>query len=164
MHQIVMTRPDGQAVGKSLYTRVRVSNEGGVAAENVEVFVSEVRSVQGNDKQVVPTFLPMSLTWSHFAPPSSTVRIPAGLYRHCDLGRFQPIHDRVVFVMSVIVQPNPVAGGAIPHVLEAGTYEIDATITGDNVAPTETSWKLTFDGHWEEDETAMLQRVELVAA
>ena len=158
LHQIEMTDiRDGASAGKAIYSRLRVSNSGKAAAENVEVFVSEIRS----GSQVVPTFLPLSLTWSHYQPASSTTRIPAGMYRHCDLGHFREINGQVVFVMSTIVQPNPVSGGLPPNVLTAGEYEIDTTFGGDNVELWSATWRVTFNGPWSDDEGVMLQRIKL---
>lgn len=158
LHQIALTnRFTGAPAGSAMYSRFRIKNEGEVAAESVEVFVSEVRSAAG----VVPTFLPLSLTWSHYEPPSSTTRIPAGMYRHCDLGRFVEHDGRTIFLMSTIVQPNAVAGGAPPNFLSEGDYEIDTTVGGDNVRLWSATWRLSFDGRWSDDERLMLKRIKV---
>lgn len=161
LHQIEMTNTfTGEPAGNAIYSRLRVSNAGTVAAENVEVFVSEVRS----GSRVVPTFLPLSLTWSHYVPPSSTMRIPAGMYRHCDLGRFQEHNGDVVFLVSTIVQPNAVSSGLPPNFLPAGEYEIDTTFGGDNVELWSATWRVTFEGPWSDDESVMLKRIKLSRA
>jgi hypothetical protein len=83
------------------------------------------------------------------------------MYRHCDLGSFRRVNGQVVFVMSTIVQPNPVSGGLPPNVLAAGEYEIDTTFGGDNVELWSATWHVTFNGPWSDDENVMLQRIKL---
>jgi len=164
MHQIEMRNAvTGASAGLSVYARIRVTNIGPVAAENVEILASRVEQITGGVRADLASFLPLSLTWSHFQPPTSLVRVPAAVFRHCDLGRFQPLpgDSRTVFVMSTIAQPNPVAGGAIPHVLEAGDYGLHLVVTGDNIEPLQRRFRLRFPSQWSDDEAAMLASVTL---
>lgn len=122
--------------------------------------VAGVRDVNG---EVVKRFLPMSLRWSHANPPTSISRVPRDLFRHCDLGRFQlvtytqqPI-QRPVFVFDTIVQPNPVARGEMPNVIEPGEYEVEVRLSGDNTRTMTRKWILRFDDTWSDDEDPMLR-------
>jgi hypothetical protein len=113
----------------------------------------------------VRTFLPMSLRWSHFQPPSATVRVPRRAFRHCDLGHFTYDVDSqtTIFVFDTIVMPNPVGSGAgeFPNVLKAGIYEVDLILTGDNVHVERGRWRIEFPPEWSEDEDEMLERIRI---
>lgn len=164
--QIDGTDPQtGAFATKLLYVRIRVTHGGGRPAENVEIMVTNVwrRSSDGGSWEVLQTFLPLTLAWSHVRTASS--RVPAGLFRFCDLGRFQPdAGGRAIFVFDTIVQPNPVAGGVYPNVLLPGEYRFELALGGDNTNRVARRWVLTFGPEWSDDEATMLSRVSLVDA
>jgi hypothetical protein len=146
---------------KLLYVRIRVSHLRGRPAENVEIMVSNVwKQEAGGSWEVLQTFLPLTLAWSHVR--TASIRVPAGLFRFCDLGRFQPGDaGRAIFVFDTIVQPNPVAGGVIPNLLSPGVYRFELVLGGDNTNRVTTRWTLEFPADWSDDEATMLAGVQL---
>jgi hypothetical protein len=165
-HQIDGTHPvTGALMGKLLYVRIRVTHLGGRPAENTEIVAAHLwRRANHGSWETVPTFLPLSLAWSHSQPRAATIRVPAGLFRHCHLGRFQPNPDGSgdpVFVFDLIVQPNPVAGGVLPNVLQPGEYRFELVLGGDNTSRITKRWTLKFSGPWSDDETTMLSQIEV---
>jgi hypothetical protein len=64
-----------------------------------------------------------------------------------------------------VVQPNRVATGDRPNVLGAGdyggAYEFELLMTGDNVKPLRTTWRLSFSKEWSEVESEMLERISI---
>lgn len=160
-HQIAMTHVQtGQLLFNAIYVRARVQHQAGPSAENVELVALSVLEIDGEQRRRRETFLPLSLSWSHFG--GVAIRIPAGLFRHCDVGRFQPDENRkTVFLLSTAVQPNRVAAGAIPNLLPAGSYEIELLLTGDNVPHQRKRWRLAFEENWSDDEAAMLARIKI---
>jgi hypothetical protein len=162
--QIQGTNPQtGAFISQQLYLRIRVSHVGGKAAENAEILPSMLwRKAADGSWEVVKSFLPLSLAWSHIRTP--TIRVPVGLFRHCDLGNFRPDgQGGVVFLFDTFVQPNPVAGGFPPNLILPGAYRVDLMLTSDNTKPVIRTWELTFDGPWSDDEQTLLSQVDLVA-
>jgi hypothetical protein len=165
-HQILSylprTSPDEALVSfPTVYVRARITHERGPSAENVELLAKKVWDDKGDRFEERASFLPLNLVWSHVG--QSTSRIPGGVFRHCDVGRFQqhPTSGETIFVLSTLVQPNPVAFGALPSVLPAGSYVIQLSLTGDNVRHRLTSWRLSFPAEWSDDEGTMLGRITL---
>jgi len=104
----------------------------------------------------------LSLAWSHLQPRTSTIRVPAGLFRHCHLGRFQPDgNGGVVFLFDTFIQPNPVAGGLPPNLLVPGDYRIELMLSSDNAKPVTKRWVLSFAGPWSDDEETLLRQIQL---
>lgn len=157
----------GQSLGKILYMRIRVDHNGGTAGDNAEIIVTSLwrRSpTAATGYEVVPTFLPLGLLWSHIR--TATIRVPVGVFRHCDLGHFMQVRasdgsTAVFFVFDLIVQPNVVQGDVYPGVLEPGDYKFELTLTGDNVRKVVQRWTLSFEGPWSDD---MLDRIDLAPA
>jgi hypothetical protein len=159
-HQIDGTDPrTGRFLAKLVYVRIRVEHVKGSPAENVEIVVAKVWRRISKRWEVVETFLPLSLAWSHVRTP--TARVPSGLFRHCDLGRFQPENGQPMFVFDLIVQPNPVAGGVVPNALKPGNYMFELQLAGDNVRRITKRWLLNFHGPWSDHEATMLSRIKL---
>jgi hypothetical protein len=154
----------GAFIMKLLYVRIRVSHRKGRPAENVEVMATEVwERVKDGPWETVRTFLPLTLAWSHVRTPN--MRVPAGLFRFCDLGRFQTdANGQTVFVFDTIVQPNAVAGGIIPNALLPGEYRFELVLGGDNTNRVTKRWLLKFGPDWSDDEETMLSRVSVTPA
>lgn len=68
----------GRCEVRGIYVRIRVSHLEGRAAENAEVMASDLWRLSNGRRERVSTFLPMSLRWSHFQPPTTTTRVPIG--------------------------------------------------------------------------------------
>jgi len=126
--QIDGTHPvSGVFTTRLLYVRIRVTNDGGRPAENVEIMVTNVwRRDADGDWESLQTFLPLTLAWSHVRTPNSPV--PARLFRFCDLAHFQPgPNGETLFIFDTIIQPNPVSGARFPpNVLTPGELSIRA--------------------------------------
>ncbi len=160
-------------LGYVFWVRIRVSHQKGNTAENVEIIVTDFKKMgSDNNWQRVQNFLPLNLRWSFYrslaykgdpleAPPN--IRIPAKIYRHCDLGflrrevSYQP-NSSAQFQLVTAVQPTDLGDGRQVGLLDPGKYKFEIKITGDNVFPVTKSWLLEFDGKWEDDEAEMLKR------
>lgn len=169
-HRIALTdAATGTFVGWSLWLRLRVSHRKGPAAENAEAMVTRLWRNTGGTWVEVSSFLPLSLTWSHFTPPTSNARIPHHLSRHCDLGYFQrdPRTGRAsaaLFRFSTLPQPNPLAPNSLPpNFLEPGNYRFEIILTADNCRAQRKTWQLVFD-KWHDDEIRMLTAIRLANA
>jgi hypothetical protein len=168
-HQIAMSRsvtgPGGIRLElpqvPALWVRARVTHLRGPSATEVEMVVEKVWNGHGQERVQRETFLPLNLSWAHVG--GSTMKIPRGLFRHCDIGRFEQDAQSTstVFVFSTIVQPNVVATGSFPNVLKAGDYEFDLLMTGENVKPVRTTWRLSFPPAWSDDQDEMLNRIAI---
>jgi hypothetical protein len=77
--QIEGTNPvTGAFVSQLLYLRIRVTHRRGRPAENAEILPSMLwRKGADGRWNVVQTFLPLSLAWSHLQPRTSTIRSAA---------------------------------------------------------------------------------------
>jgi len=155
-------RQTGQPVGKSVWVRIRVSHERGPPAENVEIVMTKLWRVKGRERELVSSFLPLSLSWANRAPPTETERLPRGLFRHCDLCVFTPNSAGDTWVQfTTLVQPNPVGNIGYPNVQKAGDYEFELTMVGDNLRAVTKRWALSFDSSWSNDQATMLGRIRV---
>lgn len=160
-HQIDLTNSQtGQLLCKSIYIRIKISNNSKNTANNTEIMLSSFWKINKNgERKVIKHFLPMNLVWSHFQPRRTTVHIPKDLFRHCDFGYFAPLNNgKTMLKLDTMVQPNCVSGGIVPNILKPGDYEFELLLSGDNVKPQKKRWKLSFDGTWSNHEPAMLSR------
>jgi len=159
-HQIELRNSGGGRVitQNCIYLRVRVSNYNGrKPAENAEVMISSLWEINesGNEKRR-ETFLPMNLIWSHYGVKE--IRIPVGVFRHCDLGFIVAWPETTRMRFDTVVQPNPVSEGELPNVVGPGEYKFELIFTADNAMPTRKMWILEFDGIWVENEKEMLEK------
>lgn len=157
-HQIDMKSPFGEFLFKSIYIRVKVLHKSGSSAENVEIMPISFSKVLENDKvECLSYFLPINLAWSHFQPRTSTMRVPAGLFRHCDFGHFKKNGEEALLVLDTMIQPNSVSGGEVPNQIKPGKYIFELLLSGDNVKPLLKRWEIEFK-EWSEDESEMLDK------
>lgn len=158
-HQIDLTDPvNRKFFSKSIYIRILISHLRGSSAQDVEIMIVNFWEIKSDGSKVVKkSFLPMNLVWSHFQPRRTNLRIPKGLFRHCDLGKIQPIDRESTLVLDTMVQPNPVAGGEIPNVIKPGKYEFELWLSGLNTKIIKKRWHLEFDKQWTDNEDKMLR-------
>ncbi len=82
---------DGEVVGRALWLRLWIENTGGLRAEKVQVYLSEVCRRQANLTYApIDGFTPMNLRWSNtdFGRPEIYADgISPKMGKHCDLGR-----------------------------------------------------------------------------
>ena len=159
-HQIELTDSNtGKFVSKCIYIRIRVEHRRGNSAEDVEIIVSNLWTINEDGKRIVKkSFLPMNLLWSHFDGKKRS--IPVGLFRHCDFGSFRPKFTNntyTVLRLDTAVQPNRVSGGAIPNVIEPGKYEFELVLSGKNSNVIRKRWLLKFSEDWSDVENEMLR-------
>lgn len=158
-HQIDLTDQSRAFLSKCIYLRIRVINFKGKTAKNVEIIASNLWRYDNDTYNVVKTFLPMNLRWSHLHRAKEVV--PPKSFRFCDLGPIRPLQSNVVLKLDTIVQPNPVSGGVLPNVLEAGKYKLELLISGDNTKPKIYTWIIEFSDQWSDDEDIMLERIRI---
>ncbi|MCL5125306.1 MAG: hypothetical protein M1511_12565 [Deltaproteobacteria bacterium] len=160
-HQIDLSDQNGKFVSKSIYIRIRVTNESdNKIAKNIEIIASNLWKIDGRKKEIVKWFLPMNLVWAHDHP--ITVSIPPKSFRLCDLGAFRPLFDgNTRFRFDTMVQPNPVSGGHIPNIIEEGKYLFEAITSGENVKPETIYWEIEFKKDWSDDEDRMLENIKI---
>jgi hypothetical protein len=139
-----------------LYIRVLVTHRRGRTAENVELFAARVWEIDTSARTEVGKFLPMQLLWSN-ADGATSLRIPPGVSRHCDLGYIGRGYKYPRLVVSTKVQPAGVGTfGELPSVLDPGTYEIEVVLSGDNVKPISKAWRITCPATWSNNESTMI--------
>ena len=161
VHMIEMRNPtNGVLIGRVLYLRLRATHRGGPSIENAEVVATGVWRIVDGHREPHTAFLPMPLLWSS-ASGSTTIRIPAGVFRHCDLGYIGRIGvSQSNLTLSTAVQPFGVGSHGKPaSVLEHGAWEIETVLTADNVKPVHSSWHVGFSADWSDDESVMLSKV-----
>ncbi len=163
-HQIDLNDPRGAFICKSLYIRIKVSHKNGIAGENIEIMPVNFSSISSDGEvKKLSYFLPINLVWSHFQPRTNVMRVPVGLFRHCDFGRFVKNADgNPLLVLDTMIQPNKVADGEIPNVIKPGKYVFELLLSGDNVKSLVKKWELEF-ARWSDDEAQMLRNIKIKA-
>jgi hypothetical protein len=157
-HQIDITNSDGSSPRKSIYIRIKVTHIKGAAGENVEIMPISFNEI---DELGVSTpityFLPINLVWSHFQPRTNTIRVPVGLFRHCDLGHVIELrpHNGPVLILDTMVQPNKISDNRIPNVFHPGKYQFELLLSGDNVKVLKKKWEIQIID-WSDTESVML--------
>jgi hypothetical protein len=163
----------GEFVGFGLVVRLRIQHERGGMAENIEITVNDVWSL--DDGLPVKHFYPMPISVSFVRPKRSWVFIPAGSSRYFDLGvlrrpfpdeldELPDTVDRVFFWFDPPFRPTPSSSDLYPQQLPAGRYEFELLLTGANVEPIRKRWRLDFGDQWSDDEAVMLQRITISQA
>ena len=157
-HIIELTNHGSESRINGLYVRIKVQHTAGGAAENTEIMLAKAWRKNSSQKwEIMPSFLPLSLVWSHFQPRTNLQRIPIGLFRHCDLGFLFYAGERTLFQFTTIINPNKIGGkNILPNVFVPGEYKIEMVLTGDNVEPVKKNFYLKFDGKWSEEESVLM--------
>lgn len=162
-HQIYLGDERG-LTSKCLYIRIRVTHLKGKSAEDIEIMATNFWEVNADgSKKKISSFLPMNLKWSHFQPSRTNIRVPKGLFRHCDFGRIEPGGDMALCKLQIdtMVQPNPVSGNKYPNIILPGKYEFELMLTGSNTKVLKQCWQLEFENKWSGDEDAMLRYLKI---
>lgn len=158
-HQILLTdQQTGESRGYTLYSRIRITNKSKInTSEGTEVFISHFWKIENGKRKEIKTFLPMNLKWSHTHEIRADI-VP-DFYRYADFGSFRNTGNGVLLLIDTIVQPNPVAEGKVPNIIEPSAYEFELVVSGKNVAPVRKIWKLEFVQEWKDDEKEMLKSI-----
>ena len=167
-HKSFIRDKDGRLVCDCFYFRLRVYNDGNVAANMVEVFVSFLKKkLEDGTFQNVSSFLPMNLIWSHIGKmyfPS----ISPKMYKHCDLGHIiAPNHrqlipfernDKIVkgnetiFSFDQIVKPHNRG-----YLIGPGKYILEVVVAAENASPKVQQIEINHTGKWYAGEDEMLK-------
>jgi len=162
-HQIYLG--DGhELTSRCLYIRIRVTHVKGKSAEDVEIMATNFWKINtSGSREKISSFLPMNLKWSHFQPSRTNIRVPKGLFRHCDLGSIRPGANEslCILLIDTMVQPNPVSGNIYPNIILPGKYEFELMLTGSNTKVLKQCWQLEFQNRWSDDENDMLSYLKI---
>ncbi len=143
-HLIEMRYEDGSSAGYVYYIRLNVKNIGNTEARNVEIYINKCEQIfSDGSEEIVKTFLPMNLRWSHYQ--STSMDILPGHKRHGDLGFLKNWNGNNIMLFSTVVQPNMVGGNVIPNVLKPGRYYIELLIGAENVTAFLQKYELIFE-------------------
>lgn len=159
---IYMRPPDSHkiktTVGKDvIYVRIRVEHLKGDPAENVEVMLVRCWEYKNEEKSLKKNFIPLNLTWANRPQKESNIKVPAGLFRYCDLGYLFRYGQNTRFHFDTIVQPNEIGDERdFPNIIGKGVYEIEVWVSGDNTSKVKKSWRIEIDGKWDDSEKKML--------
>lgn len=146
----------------SYYVRSRLTNSGQFPAENIEVMIDSVYKIANGKREILKSFLPMNLVWSHYGGITMKAILPKH-FRHVDLGYFiLNSKNKVIFKIDTAIQPNKVEGNIYPNVLDSGEYELNLIIGGDNVNSTRKSYYLSFNDNFYNKEEDMFSKSVLI--
>jgi len=162
--------PGGPELYASVYyLRLAVENVGTVAAENVEVFVNEIRRFDANTKQYRSTpFDSMNLVWAYIHTTHQD--LPINIQKYCDLAH---VHDPVMrnhfpkeyptdyhspleTILCLNTWYQPKSRG---YLLPPGTYFVWLTIGGTNCKRIQSYLRISLTGKWTDEEDLMASEV-----
>ena len=151
------------------YFRIRVYNTGNTRAENVEVFIEEVRR-RGADSTFERwrNFIPLNLLWSHYQQPYFPA-IPQGTYKHCDLGHiidpgrrqefpgedyapYAVTQQQTLLYLALIVPPSTGI-----YLVPPGFYHLTIVAVAANARLTRRTIEINQTGRWFPNEPDMLR-------
>jgi hypothetical protein len=165
---------NGQAIdlGESYYFRLAVTNTGNTAANDVQVFLSKVERLYGEQSETVRRFTPMNLVWTntdHLLPKDRVTRsmLLAGMPPvYCDLVHIGEPRSRAQANEDL---PNVPPGKAVlgvdvevptyskGHLLEPGNYRFSLALAASNRRPTHYVMEVSFSGEWLPDMEQMFR-------
>jgi hypothetical protein len=160
--------------GWAYYFRIRIGNEGRIAAKSVEVYASflEEKTIGGQFKR--RKFIPLNLAWSHgrnIHPQNQRLiyfpSISPDMKKHCDIGHIQHPTLRtkeltsflkiepqeIDFQFDLIVEPS-----SLSHIIAKGEYHLKITVAAVNAKPIEEIIKISLSGEWFDDDKEMLTK------
>jgi hypothetical protein len=160
--------------GWAYYFRIRIGNEGRIAAKSVEVYASllEEKTVGGQFKK--RKFIPLNLAWSHgrqMNPQNQRLiyfaSISPEMKKHCDIGhihhptlrtqeatsylKIEPMDTD--FQFDLVVEPS-----SLSHVITKGEYRLRIIVAAVNAKPREEILKIVLSGEWYDDDDEMLRK------
>ncbi len=163
-HQINLSN-GSKFISKCLYIRIRITHVKGKTAEDVEIMVTNFWKINTNGaREKISSFLPMNLKWSHFQPSITNIRVPKGIFRHCDFGSIRQDlsnENTCYLLIDTMVQPNLVSGDIYPNIIKPGVYEFELMLTGSNTKVLKQCWRLEFQDKWSENENDMLAYLKI---
>jgi hypothetical protein len=159
-------------VADSYLLRFRVTNNGNVKAESVEVFASNLskQHADGSFKKVA-SFLPMNLQWDNH-PYIFMPMISPGMYKYCKLAHIIDPSHRGSFSKLGEAGHRPTVSSdetvlsfdtlhktyALSHLQPPGLYRLTVLIAASNAKLVERTLEINLTGKWFDDESEMLEK------
>lgn len=156
----------------SFYFRLRVSNSGGGAAENVEVFLKSLEEKSKGKYCRVETFVPVNLTWTH-TDQMYLGNLPQDIEKTCELGFvMDPDELSSDFRKTLKLQKGQTAlflsvshrRELPPYVLPQGEYRLTAVIVASNSKPKHYQFEINVIGRWSSDPAEFTEKCVVIKA
>lgn len=159
-------------LGEYYYFRLAVTNRGNTAARDVQVFLSRVERLNGNQTETVSRFTPMNLIWTNTEQLPAKDRVTRSVLLadtppvYCDLvhvgdPQFRKHSgedlDSVPLGIGVLGLDVEVATYSKGHLLEPGTYLFHLTLAASNCPSTHHIVKASFSGQWLPEDKEMFE-------
>ena len=159
--------------GWAYYFRLRVKNEGRVAAKSVEVYAASLEEETIGGQFERRTFIPLNLAWSHgtklHVAEHRMIYFPSispQMEKHCDLGHVYHPQRRppertsnlrigpgeADFQFDLVVEPS-----SLSDVITKGKYYLKVIVAAVDAKPREVVFKISFAGKWYDDELEMFK-------
>jgi hypothetical protein len=166
----------GQVIGEAAtyYLRVKITNTGTEAAKNVEVYAKSLYQLQGETRELIRTFPPMTLVWSNRADLTYLPILAPHTDRHCDIAHIIEPSKREMFglaelppvplstndtALSFDLKIKPFTRG---YILPPGSYSLEIEVSAGNAEAISKNLRIELDGRWEDSESTMLgERVKM---
>jgi hypothetical protein len=172
----LVNKQTGQLIDEaaSYYLRVKITNTGTEAAKNVEVYAKSLYQVQGETRELIRTFPPMTLVWSNRADLTYLPILVPQTDRYCDIAYIIEPSKRQIFgpaelppfslptnytALSFDLKIKPLTRG---YILPPGTYSLEIEVSAENAEAIRKNLRIELDGRWEDSESTMLgERVKM---
>jgi hypothetical protein len=151
-----------QASALSYYFRLRVKNNGSVSAESVELQASKLSKHNGETYDVISSFTPMNLVFSH-THERYLESLSPNMEKLCDIFHIVDPSQNKSFIpreneSAVIwfdLEVTPSNYGNL--IFDPGLYKLDIVVGASNIRkPIKRSIKIDFSGNWSDDENEMI--------
>ena len=155
------------------FYRLLIENIGRSTAEQVEVYISNlrIRDKSIGDYTPVKNFMPLNLVWSHRDQQSVkvSVRIPRGISKHCDffharepelrekharlLERLPERYPHTLICLETSVRPNNLS-----HILRPSNYKATLKVASANAQLVEKEVEIDLKPRWFDSESVMFSK------
>jgi hypothetical protein len=159
------------------YLRAKITNTGTEAAKNVEVYAKSLYRLQGETRELIRTFPPMTLVWSNRADLTYLPILAPHSDRHCDIAHIIEPSKREMWgqndgtrpfaeaeippfplppndtALSFDLKIKPLTRG---YILAPGTYSLEIEVSAENAEAIRKNLRIELDGRWEDSESTML--------
>jgi hypothetical protein len=172
----LVNKQTGQLIDEaaSYYLRVKIKNTGTEAATNVEVHAKSLTRVQGDTREPIRTFTPMTLVWSNRADLTYLPILAPHTDRYCDIAHIIEPSKREMFglaelppfslptndtALSFDLKIKPLTRG---YIRPPGTYSLEIEVSAGNAEAICRNLRIELDERWEDSESTMLgERVKM---
>jgi len=155
--------PQVTDLGEYYYFRLAVTNTGNTAANDVQVFLSKVERLNGDQTETVSRFTPMNLIWTNTEHLPAKDRVTRSVLLadtppvYCDLAHVGEPQwrelsredlDNVPAGKAVLGLDVEVTTYSKGHLLEPGNYRFSLTLAASNCRSTQYVMEVSFPGEW----------------